>query len=148
MNYEPKSIADHIDCLARLTGAPRSFVLQIKDLFSKKGISLNEDAEPYIEALEEAFRREESIRTSARRVHDNVARLQDNFGRVGRAYVRQVQKVKRMQSRPRGVQAGSASSAPDSKPQETSIPGGDHRTLVTRVQLDSFPMVPGPEEVQ
>jgi hypothetical protein len=148
MNYEPRSIADHIDCLARLTGAPRSFVMQIKDLFSRKGISLHEDAEPYIDALEEAFRREESIRTSARRVHDNVARLQDNFGRIGRAYVRQLQQLKRMQSRSRGKQAASVSAAPAAKPQETSIPGGDHRTLVTRLQLDSLPMVPGPEEIQ
>ena len=67
MTFEPKSIADHIDCLARLTGAPRSFVLQVKDLFGRKGISLETDASPYLAALEEAFRREESIRTSARR---------------------------------------------------------------------------------
>jgi hypothetical protein len=138
MNYEPKSLADHIECLARLTGAPQSFVIQIKDLFSKKGISLDEDAEPYLHALEEAFRREEAIRVSTRRVHDNVARLQDNFSRVGRAYVGRLKQLKRIQSRLEG---------PNQR-EETSIPGGDHRTLVTRPQLDDFPMVPGPEELQ
>ena len=105
MTCEPKSISDHIDCLARLMIAPQSFVMQIEDLFSKKGISLDEDAEPYLQALEEAFKREESIRASA-------------------------------------------SAEQDSQLEETSIPGADHRTLVTRPQRENLPMVPGPTEIQ
>lgn len=146
--YEPKSIADHIECLARLTGAPQSFVMQIKDLFSKKGISLDEDAEPYLQALEEAFRREEAIRASTRRVHDNVARLQNNFSRIGKAYVRQLKQLKRIQSHLEGHKKTTHTVKAKSDRVEMSIPGGDHRTLVTRQQLDDYPMVPGPEEIQ
>ena len=64
MNFQPKSICDHIECLSRLTGAPDAFITQVKALFAKKGISLNADASPYLKALEEAFRREESIRAT------------------------------------------------------------------------------------
>ena len=87
MTFEPRSISDQIDCLARLTCAPQSFVIQVKELFSRKGIPLEADAEPYIAALEEAFRREESIRTSARHARRNIASLHENFSRIGKSYV-------------------------------------------------------------
>ena len=63
MQFEPKSIADQIQALAQLTGAPESFIAQVRALFERKGISLLTDSAPYINALEHAFRREHSIRT-------------------------------------------------------------------------------------
>ena len=50
-------------------------------------------------ALEEAFRREEHIRTSTQRARENIARLHNNFNRVGKAYVRQLEHLRKIQSR-------------------------------------------------
>ena len=82
MSYEPKSIEQQIDCLARLTGAPESFVNQVRQLFNSKGISLDDDAEPFVPALEEAFRREESIRCSTHRARQNLSKLQESFRKI------------------------------------------------------------------
>jgi len=149
MPFEPRSIADHIDCLARLTSAPRSFVIQVKELFSRKGIPLETDGEPYVAALEEAFRREESIRTSAHRARRNIASLHENFNKIGRSYVRQLQHKRSAQSGARGGSDGER----DRRQQRgwagshIAVPG-DHRSIVTRQQREDLPMVPGPKEKQ
>ena len=96
--YEPQSIGDHIECLARMTGAPLTFVDQVQALFLAKGISLDTAATPFVEALDEAFRREEQIRNSTYRARRNLAAIQQNFEKVGRAYVDQLSGKKRAQS--------------------------------------------------
>ena len=137
---EPKTIDQHIDCLARLTGAPDSFVSQVRDLFSSKGISLDSDATPYVCALEEAFTREESIRSTTDRARENVAKLQNNVRQIGEAYVDQLRQRKGTRSR----RADGAS-----RPSTTEVTvDGDHRSYVAPLQYESFPMVPGPEEAQ
>ena len=149
MTFEPKSIADHIDCLARLTGAPRSFVLQVKDLFSRKGISLETDASPYLAALEEAFRREESIRTSARRARSSIANMHESFSKIGRSYVRQFERMRKMQTNLRGgsKRARDRRNGMGAGGSQIAIPG-DHRSIITRQESDDLPMVPGPKEKQ
>jgi len=142
MPFELKSIADQIDCLARLTGAPRSFVCQVKDLFSRKGIPLESDASPYLRALEEAFKREETIRTNAHRARRNLARLADNFNRIGRNYVRQLEQLRRMQS---DLQARGRESA---KQAAVPPPAGRRRAFMVPRVSDRLLMVPGPEEEQ
>lgn len=139
MNFEPKSIDEHIECLARLTGAPESFVGQVRVLFSNKGISLDSDATPYLQALDEAFRREESIRNNSIRSRRNLAISQENFRKIGKAYVRQLE-------RGRGRPARRAERRKHTIT-EVAIPG-DHRSIVTRPQHDRAPMVPGPKEPQ
>jgi len=148
MVWEPKSIEEQIECLARLTGAPESFVGQVKVLFLNKGIALDEDATPYVNALEEAFRREEAIRAGARRTRENVTRLQGNVGKIGRAYVRQIERLKKIQAGLRGapgplrrIEHTRAAAT------EVSIPG-DHRSFVTRLEQEHMPMVPGPSDPQ
>ena len=149
MIFEPKTIGEHIKCLARMTGAPESFVGQVRGLFSTKGISLDEDASPYVNALEEAFRREESIRTSSRRARHNIARLQDNFNRIGKAYVQQLEQLHRVRTNlsPQGRRETKAASVTRKTGTELAIPG-DHRTYVTRPQTEEMPMVPGPKDEQ
>jgi hypothetical protein len=143
MTYEPRSIADHIACLARLTGAPDSFVVQVKALFGRKGISLDEDATPYQKALEEAFRREENIRFSAKRARANLASMNDDFRRMGRSYVEQAAR--------RGAQAEPMRQAGRSRytiARGTEIAiKGDHRTFVTRTEREELPLVPGPDDI-
>ena len=119
MHFEAKSIRDQIDCLARLTGAPDSFVEQVQDLFTRKGISLDDDSSPYLRALEEAFIREESIRVgtlAARAASADVEHVRE--ARPARA---QVVRDVRIETRP---------------------------LLVTRRQHEEQPLVPGPEELQ
>ena len=145
--HEPKTLVEQISCLAQLTGAPQTFVMQVKELFSRKGISLDSDAGPYLKALEEAFKREESIRCTTERARDNIKQLQLNFNRIGEAYVKQLAELKKLRSgmptrsgaRKKGL-AGSSDDIP--------IPGGNHRSFVTPPQTDKFPMVPGPKEKQ
>ena len=147
MQQQPQSIGDHIDCLARMTGAPIAFVDQVRGLFLAKGISLDSDGEPFIEALEEAFRREERIRNTTQRARDNLAKLQQNFRKVGRAYVDQFTKKKKPGAEPTFTPAASANSSSKAKTTRVTI-RGDHRTLVTRTEREELPMVPGPDDPQ
>jgi hypothetical protein len=148
MVHDPKSIAEQIDCLARLTGAPITFVDQVRQLFLTKGISLEDEATPFLAALEEAFRREETIRCSTRRARQNLTKIHDNFRKVGKAYVEQLAQLKKIQS---SLQDHSRrlrrKLAPPRRTTQVTITG-DHRTLVTRQEREELPMVPGPEEVQ
>jgi hypothetical protein len=150
MNREPRSIGEHIDCLARLTGAPGSFVDQVRELFTRKGISLDEEAAPFLTALEEAFRREERIRCSSHRARANLTKIQDNFKKVGKAYVDQLSKLKNIQeSLHQQTQRMRKSATPQEKPSTTHVTiKGDHRTFVTRPEREELPMVPGPKEIQ
>ncbi len=149
MTYEPKTISDHIECLARLTGAPDSFIDQVKSLFSNKGIDLSDNASPYLDALEDAFRREESIRCSSFRARENIAKLQQNFQKVGKAYVKQISQLKKIQSslQEQSRRLRRASGRVRNNKTHVTIKG-DHRTYVTRPERDDLPMVPGPKEVQ
>jgi len=144
--YEPKTLAEQISCLAQLTGAPQTFVMQVKELFSRKGIALDSDASPYLKALEEAFKREESIRCTTERARDNIRKLQDNFNRIGAAYVKQLAELKKLRggSRTASRKKKAAGDSSDDVP----IPGGNHRSFVTPPQTDNLPMVPGPKEEQ
>ena len=149
VEFEPKTIAEHIECLAQLTGAPESFVSQVRTLFSSKGISLDDDATPYAAALDEAFTREETIRASTHRARQNVSKLRSDFSRIGKAYTEQMKQFRRARS---GLHALSKSSretrgATPEKKTHLVIPG-DHRTFITKPQRDTLPMVPGPKEIQ
>jgi hypothetical protein len=148
MDYEPKSIADQIDCLARLTGAPESFVDQVRELFTRKGISLEEDSAPYVKALEEAFIREESIRAGAQQTRAKLVRDATDFKKIGKAYAQQMERLRRVQAGLRDKRKGARKT---SKTTSTTVPIDPQissRSLVTRQQREDMPMVPGPEEIQ
>jgi hypothetical protein len=142
MTFTPKSIDDHIRCLARLTGAPESFIGQVKDLFARKGISLDSEATPYLRALEDAFRREENIRATSGRAQRTVTDMQRNFAKMGRAYVRQAENLRLDKS------AGKPKPGQKSAAGRTVTVRGDHRSLVTSAQREVMPLVPGPSDIQ
>lgn len=149
MRQPPVSIADHIECLARITGAPISFVDQVRALFLAKGISLEQAATPFIEALEEAFRREECIRSSTYRARQNLAKLQENFQKIGRAYVEQLANVKVRSDDASALRPKRRSATGRQQARTTQITiHGDHRTFVTRPEREDLPLVPGPEDLQ
>jgi hypothetical protein len=132
-----------------LTGAPGSFVDQVRALFTSKGIPLDHDATPFLKALEEAFRREENIRASSTRAKHHMAKLRDNFRKVGQAYVDQLSQLRRLQSSLQEQSRRLHKKVSPRRRAETrvTIPG-DHRTVVTRPVREQLPLVPGPEEPQ
>jgi len=80
-----RSIGYQIEELARLTGAPRSLVEEIRGIFLKHGVSMQEDALPYLEVLEETFsraamleRENASARTALSRLEENSRRFADS----------------------------------------------------------------------
>lgn len=149
MTHQPKSIEDHIQCLARLTGAPDSFVDQVRALFTSKGIALETDASPFLNALEEAFRREENIRASSKRAKNQIAKLRDNFRKVGEAYVDQISQLKKARSSLKEQSRRMQSRLAKERAKGTRISvTGDHRSLITRTVREQQPMVPGPKEPQ
>jgi hypothetical protein len=149
MTYEPKTIAEHIECLARLTGAPASFVDQVRSLFVGKGISLDSEAKPFLGALDEAFRREENVRTSNVKATSKLSRLQQNFKRFGKSYTSEIKQLKQAQNQLREKTRRMRKEAgPGSGNTMHVTIKGDHRTFVTKPVREELPMVPGPEEPQ
>ena len=149
MINEPQSIDEHIECLARLTGAPDSFTSQVKELFTRKGITLESDATPYLKALEQAFEREESIRQQAREARNNAARLRDNFTKLGQTYANQLAQLKRIQASMRRHLSGKQARASSAGPKLRAIRvRGEKHVYTTRTVQDDLPMVPGPEDPQ
>jgi hypothetical protein len=149
MTDQPKSIDEQIQCLARLTGAPGSFVEQVRALFTAKGIPLDTDATPFLKALEEAFRREENIRASSTHAKAQMAKLRDNFRKVGEAYVNQLSQLRRLQSSLQEQSRRLQSKLAPKRQSATRVTiAGDHRSLVTRTVREQLPMVPGPKEQQ
>lgn len=146
---ERKSIAEHIQSLARTTGAPGSFIEQVQALFVTKGISLDEDVAPFLDALDEAFRREETIRAQPQRAREDMERVTDSFRRAGQAYVERVSNLERqhdeVQDRRRLVRHVGA--GPAAGTTRVTV-RGSHRALVTRPVRENQPLVPGPKELQ
>lgn len=143
MAQQHRSIEEHIECLARLTGAPLSFVDQVRLLFRSKGISLESEVAPFVEALDEAFRREENIRCTAQQARRNLVHLDRNFEQVGKAYVAQHSKPKRAAAATRAQDRARSGSGVT----QVTIRAG-HRAFVTRTVREDQPLVPGPQDLQ
>src|SRR5262245_64524019 len=78
---EVRSIGRTIDELARLTGAPALLVEEIRAIFVRHGISLEVDALPYAEILEETFTRVVVLERDGSKAHDAMARCEENSRR-------------------------------------------------------------------
>ncbi len=150
MDADTCSIGDRIDDLARETGAPRTFVEQVRGLFSSKGIPLDADSGPYLGALREAFRREESIRRSTLTARENLARLRRQFSEIGSDYQKQVDRLNRIRESLEGQSRRLEASARRLKGHRPAIVlySSDLRSFVTKPQSERIVMVPGPEEDQ
>ena len=140
MNDHSLTIEQQILKLADGTDAPSGFLDQVRKLFESKGIELSEDATPYMSALREAFRREQSIRRSTLDAHRNLDRLQTHFKSIGTSYRRQLQQLKQVQ-RALERRATALEAAGDDGTRGA-------RRYVTRVQKDDPFLVPGPDELQ
>lgn len=151
INVDPTSIEDHIECLARLTGAPHTFIDQVRSLFLSKGIPLDSEASPFIEALDEAFRREEHIRASSHTAQYQLAKLRENFRKVGKAYVNQFSQLRQLHSSLQHQSQRLRKKRPARQTGQEMGPiviKGDHRSFVTAPVKEQITMVPGPKERQ
>jgi hypothetical protein len=151
MAIDPKSIGGQIECLARLTGAPETFVEQVRALFLNKGISLDEEVAPYVAALEEAFLRERKIRSSTGKARQNLQRLQNQFNRLGDAYRKQLGQLKEIRRSLEAysqVRADQQARGRKKKVRPTVVVSVRRPSVVTRPQRDGRSMVPGPEDLQ
>jgi len=124
------SLDASIAALAADSGAPPSFVVKVRALFEGKGISLERSARPYLGALREAFRREESLRRLAER-HD-LSRLDADWERQ-LAHLRSLQDALQVQAR--RLRAGV---------ERLKMPP---RTVLCPGSVE-LPFVPGPEGLQ
>ncbi|MBP7146499.1 MAG: hypothetical protein KBD01_03065 [Acidobacteria bacterium] len=79
------SVAALIAALARRTGAPQSFVDEVRNLFRAKGISLEREAGPYVGAIVETFEREAAVRRHASAAREQLGRLQGRLGELREA---------------------------------------------------------------
>ena len=149
------TIRGQIESLARLTRAPEPFVREVRSLFLNKGFSLEEQAGPYIRALEEAFRREEMIRRSTGRAQERLHSLQNRFDRLSDAYRRQLDRLDQLR-RSEGDYAPRYSRAAEAKPKAEPkkkkkprlLIASDRPAVVTKTQSDTPSLVPGPDDVQ
>ena len=147
MARENSSIGSHINRLARETGASSSFVSRVRDLFSRKGISLEADGQPYAEALKNAFVRERMIRQRAEETRARIEKLQDQLVEVSSTFQSHLERLKKIQSAlnrkfPAGRSAPSRlSPAPGSA---SNAPG----TRKVRLHVERGFLVPGPEDPQ
>lgn len=75
MTQPTETLSDVIDTLARQTSAPEDFVLRTREMFVRRGISLDEPGDPYFDALIDTFHREERIRLNAERAQASLRQL-------------------------------------------------------------------------
>jgi len=76
-----RSISYQIEELARLTGAPRSLVEEIRQIFLRRDVRLEEDALPYLDVLEETFSRAAMLERESASARFAFSRLEENSRR-------------------------------------------------------------------
>ena len=144
MTIQDNTIGGQIERLAGETGAPESFVERIRELFYSKGISLDCDCDPYIAALEHAFRREQSIRLSALQTRENLERLQRQLDHFNQACRRQLNRMQSFR-----VTCGRTEPAlPDEVETKEIEVVESPKTGEHRISRSRSIVVPGPKEIQ
>ena len=140
------TIGSHINRLARETGASSSFVTRVRELFSRKGISLDSDGQPYAQALENAFMRERMIRDRAEETRERIEKLQDQLVEVSSTFQTHLERLKKIQSAlNRRFPTGESNRSRLTPAPGSALPA---RTRKVRLQVERGFLVPGPEEVQ
>jgi uncharacterized coiled-coil DUF342 family protein len=120
------TLEESIVKLAAETGASPSFVDKVRALFLGRGIDLEDSAEPYTDALNEAFRRHATIRERIDEARESLVRLHANIAEMGEMFQNHLGRL-------RGLRERTAPSAPTLR-----LVRGEHDQAV----------VPGPEDSQ
>lgn len=98
MDRPSRTLGEAIDEFARETGAPDSLVQSVTALFTGKGIALDDDAAPYVEALREAFLCDARLRAATGRAKEQLAELQDRLLRLQESWERQFTELDRVKA--------------------------------------------------
>jgi len=133
------SLDASIAALAANSGAPASFVEKIKALFEAKGISLERSALPYLGALREAFRREETLRRLSTRGSQALVRAHEDLRQLDREWAEKLAHLRALRQ-DLHVQTRRLRSGVD---RLTTPPG----TVLCPGEVE-LPFVPGPDTVQ
>ena len=133
------SLDASIAILAADSGAPAAFVAKVRALFEAKGIALERSARPYLGALREAFRREESLRRLSERSTDALARARHDLGRLDGDWERQLAHLRALQD-----ELHTQARRLRSRVERLAIPPG---TVLCPGSVE-LPFVPGPDTVQ
>ena len=133
------SLDANISALAADSGAPASFVAKIRALFEGKGISLERRAGPYLGALREAFRREETLRRLSQRSQGALERARDDLGRLDLQWERQLGQLRDLQHSLQRQTRGLRDAV-------EKLPARE-RTVMCPGSVE-LPFVPGPDAVQ
>ena len=126
MRSRKVTLEESIAKLASETGASSSFVDKVRALFLGRGIDLEDSAEPYTDALSEAFRRHATIRERIDEARESLVRLHANIAELGVVFQDHLARLRGMRER----------TAPPA-PTMCLVPGDHDRAVV-----------PGPEEIQ
>ncbi len=76
---ERKTLTEAIEELRTQTGASTSFVQRVESELISRGIPLDEDAEPYLESLQEAFLQDLCKREDTQFVRSNLDHLEATY---------------------------------------------------------------------
>ncbi len=98
MDQPTRTLADQIDRLARRHRAPESFVESVRSSFARRGISLAEDAGPYLPILEETFARQLQVAAATARSRAGLQRLEENFRRLAEGWRRQLEQLREVRA--------------------------------------------------
>ena len=91
------TIAHVIDTLARQTRAPEGFVLRTREMFVRRGISLDEPSGRYFDSLVDTFEREERIRLNAVQARERLRELDGQLGACEEGCRRLISNLARVQ---------------------------------------------------
>jgi len=89
-------LGDHIEALARRTDAPSSYVEKVRSLFTARGVSMDEDAAPYREALDEVFLRQQAIRRIVAEAMANKVQLERDLSAQGTTCTEQLGRLSQL----------------------------------------------------
>ena len=94
MRSRKVSLEESIAALARETDASSSFVDKVRALFLGRGVDLEDSAEPYTMALNEAFRRHARMRSRLDEARESLSRLHANVAALGDAFSGQLTRLR------------------------------------------------------
>ncbi len=117
------TIADLIERMARETDSPPRLVDDVRRMFSGKGISLDEDAGPYADAIRETFLSDAVLRQHTARATQELERLRERLQALQRAWSQTAEQLDHVRVRLAGSAQGLARQAELMRLKRSVVPG-------------------------
>jgi hypothetical protein len=140
MDHDPKTLARHLEQLGRQSRVRSSFIDELRRILETRGVSLDEDVEPYRRAIDDAVRREEQRSRAALRASESLSEVQRRIDKLGQACLVQLREIRSLRDFLRR-RSGHVAEGLKARPAGDGSPGGGR----PRKRLY---VVPGPKEIQ